>query len=750
MPLEIYLFDYFLKRFCKELNKIETQQSRFFQELLWFLLFIGWVPMLASYAFVLDPVATGKTGVLTTITDQITLYQQRGWGHPAIGILGLAGLVSAGLVIRLGRLSLWPIPAFLFWSSLIYQFNSTGAGGAFEMTTHVIYAALAAACTYLFLRHGHLLSTSFIGFTTILFLDVAGSQIAQLFGAAPGASLLGMMFLGYQPKLVNALLFLTISVLVRMLWMMVRDNWQFVTTLSKSDLRSASRKTLRLWSPALAVFVFFGGFWWALVNLWVEPQMVADVERRTAELENRAIIWVIENEPMAQDSHVPYVKSWSRSYPSADPLERAINQWSDLYLISVHKRVSLNLKTVERDAKNDLARVPLAVKDQMNTAFPKEVLPLLEKPGWCFPLDPVCKTKEWIVEGANQMMVDARTGMIDGTTDFAGCITLASSDPNRPRNCPSDVALSDDVSDASTRVQSYYQQVYLATHTTTTSTVTGGFRTWRNVSLLLTLYSVIILLKTFLIVFSRVIFAPNGAASLHAQFLPDAPPSSASVLANHGQHYRIPITEKDAYFVARWGVTLEGPPPARRRPLGFRMPVARIASGTWAMNRIEGNRVEKPDEFDAELKVDEPAELVSWSLQPGERVIFRFSDFVGMSETLKMGRIASLGLSTLILGRMIYYYAEGPGTLILRTTAAARLTPSSEAEKPAPMPKLVAWGSSTRFSIFAALTTMDTFLSGYNLKTAPKDAVVWDSSTRRGDGPGTGIMRFMKSFLLPL
>ncbi|MEP6018866.1 MAG: hypothetical protein ABJ251_10340 [Paracoccaceae bacterium] len=184
--------------------------------------------------------------------------------------------------------------------------------------------------------------------------------------------------------------------------------------------------------------------------------------------------------------------------------------------------------------------------------------------------------------------------------------------------------------------------------------------------------------------------------------------------------------------------------------MGFKFPVARILSGTWAMNRIEGNRAEEEDEFDADLKVDEPAELVVWHLAEGERVIFRFSDFVGMSEDVQVRRISSLSITTLVLGRMIYHAAEGPGTLILRTTAAARISSEVEGTRPAPMPKLVAWGAETSFGVLAALTTVDTFLSGYNLKVGHGARVVWDTSTKRGDGPGTGIFRFVKSFLLPI
>jgi hypothetical protein len=706
----------------------------FLEQLFWFLLFVGWVPMLASYTYVLDPVAAGRTGVGVMITERIPLYQQYGWGHPAIGILSLIGVISAALLLGLKQWHLLPIPLFLLWSSLIYVFNTSGTDAPWQLAVHVVYGVLAFASTYLFLRHGHLLSGAFTSFVVLLFLDVGIAQGAVLFGASPDTSLFGLVFRGYTPSIINTLLFVTIAVLVRMVWLIIRDNRHFVQSLSRSEMRSALKQTFRLWFIAPLIFVGFGGFWWALSNLWFEPKLTAEIEEQTNLLQNDIISWLIDNEPMAFNTHVDYIEGWIAEHDDVDDLERALYRWSDMRLGFIVERQRKGVQRASRAARR-VEDLPDIVETEMTQAFPASSLPLLDEPNWCFFLDPVCKTKRWITSSTNDMMRNTRQSLIDETVDAL--------------EAPVD-GVNQSVDDMTNAAFTSLGESHNTAQLTATASISGGFRTWRNVSLLAGLYSAIILLKTLLIVFSRVVFAPKGESSIRARFLPDDTPDGAPTLLHHKQVYHIPTSAPDAHFVARRGVTLEGPPPARRRPLGLRLPVARLLGGSWVMNRIDGNRADNPDEFDAELKVDEPAELVSWTLREGERVVFRFSDFVGMSESLNLGRISSLSLTTLVLGRMIFHYAEGPGVLILRTTAAARLGPSPEAERPAPMPKLVAWGSSTRFSIVAALTTMDTFFSGHNLKTSQGDAVVWDTSTRRGDGPGTGILRFMKSFLLPI
>ena len=73
----------------------------------------------------------------------------------------------------------------------------------------------------------------------------------------------------------------------------------------------------------------------------------------------------------------------------------------------------------------------------------------------------------------------------------------------------------------------------------------------------------------------------------------------------------------------------------------------------------------------------------------GERAIFSFDDFVGMSDTLTVDRIVSLSISTMIFGRIIFHATEGPGVLLVTTKAAAPISSTDEADAATQATKLV-------------------------------------------------------------
>ena len=712
----------------------------YLEQILWFLLFLGWVPALGTYAFMLDPEVALTTGILETITDTMQLYvpygfglpdDACGWCHPALGIYIPASVLAVGLIVWAKRPDLWAIPAFLFWSSFIYRFNGPASAGAVETLFHLVYAGLSTYCAVLFLRFGHLISPAFFLFILLLLVDVLIATVARIVGADGPVSLLGPFFEGYAPNFVKVCLFAVIAVLVRMAWLIVRDNRQFVGAISWAEFGQILKQTAKLWFLAPVIFFSFWIFWHQLANRVVKPMIAEDLQQHTLLLQVEMADMIAANPSVDPgDLTTPTVVISSDPPVPVEPAMQT-NMAARLELMYLQQREAvLTIRTAATQAH----RLPAQARADMETAFPESQLPLMRVPK-CWFFDPVCQTRAAVARGANDMMRDTRDGMIDGVVDMADAATAEGS------------AI---VLTGTDGGLAQLAENHVISRNTATQSIAAGFRTWRNASLLATIYGVIILVKTLLIVFSRVLFSPKAARPVEAQFLPDDRLDGHPRLKRHGQTLRISKDDPNTYFVARWGVTMEGPPPTRHRPLGFAMPVARVFSGTWIMNRIDGNRGEDPYEYDAELRLDKPAEFVTWELREGERVVFRFSDFVGMSDTLDMGRVTSMSISTLILGRMIYYYAEGPGVLILRTTAAVRLSPSEDAKRPAAMPKLVAWGSSTRFSVLAALTKADTFLSGYNLRTAPEDAVIWDTSTQRGDGPGTGIFRFMKSFLLPI
>lgn len=728
--------------------------------------------MLASYGHVLDPVTSARNGIIFTFADTVTLYEQVGWLGPVIGILTVAGALSAVIVFLLGWRQLWPVPVFLFWSCLIFLFNPAGLGSFAEVSIHLIYGALSFVCAYLFLRHGHLLSPGFLGYVALLCVDVL-LHVSIL----PGG-LLGLVFENYVPSIVTAFQFLAVAVLLRMIWLMVRDNHALYRSMDRSVRRRSAARAFMLWWPAAVIFVGFGVFWLVVINFYVQPAIIKQIDQgrdaleaqmgpllnpeldidrtilshgdlstaqlrdlkayfallETAQRRMQASDWVAAQlQDHRQKSHAFYQEWQAETHAGEDPLERSVRRWTQLQIGVSDIRIQLGIIEAGYEAQST-GDFPTAAEKKLADAFPRSALPTLKVPK-CWFWEVGCQVEATIARRVNSLMTNLHDDLFASVKNQLSEIDrLAGREATR----------------ATQSAREWSEELHSDVSRQTTKAIRDSFRIWRNISLLASLYSAIVLLKTYLIVFSRVIFSPKTGLGAAAQFLPHPAPETPSAISRHGSLYRIPKTAKEAHFVSRWGVTLEGPPPARRRPMGFRFPVARILSGTWAMNRIDGNRDGEEDEFDADLKVDEPAELVAWTLAPGERVIFHFSDFIGMSEGVHVRRVSSLSITTLVLGRMIYHAAEGPGTLILRTTAAARLSTSGEGARPAPMPKLVAWGAETRFGVLAALTTVDTFLSGHNLKVNEADRVVWDTSTKRGNGPGTGIIRFVTSFLLPI
>lgn len=772
-------------------------------QLFWWLMFIAWTPILAAYGNVLDTQST-----LATFTEEVQLFEQRGLYHPAIGVLTLAAILQALLIIRLRWHSLWPVVGFVVTSCFIYQFNGPDSSGSLSVAIHLLYALLAAWSAVLFLKHGHLLSPGFGLYVALLVLDI----VLDTLGLSGG--LLGMVFAGYQPNPLNLALFITLSTLSRMLWLMLRDNLSFMRSLSRDTRRTACKQTLRLWWPMGVIFVFFTLGWLAVSTFWIKPTTIEYLEQTTQATRDELQSWIQSEKkklpplrgrqkhwlqrfqqhthevtalrhlianaqaklhPMLRSATPPAhlqnlidrldalrqsykparkaphiarralvlaieseLKKWqSQTLDVSDPLEANAQKLIEIHILLTRAKTQLALIDASQKTQ-DVKKLPQKLRLEIdNNIFPASALPRMRVPK-CFAitfLDPGCALKAQVARTANSSMQRARQSLID---TLVGEVQAATT-----RGATSvDQALLRALAESDAQFQTFEANSIRALH--------QAFQTWRNINLLTLLYSLLILSKTALIVFSRVIFAPQNGAGLAAAFMPDQQPIRSQGLARHGQVLRISTEASEAHYVSRWGVTLEGPPPARRRPLGFRFPLIRVLTGTWAMNRIAGQRSGDKHEFDADLKVDEPAELVSWELQNNEQVAFRFQDFVGMSESLKVRRITSMSLSSLILGRMIYYVAEGPGTLILRTTASARISSDPEAHRPAPMGKLVAWSANTHFGVLAEQTTIDTFLSGYNLKTGNADTVIWDTSTRRGNGPGSGIMRFVKSFVLPI
>ena len=138
--------------------------------------------------------------------------------------------------------------------------------------------------------------------------------------------------------------------------------------------------------------------------------------------------------------------------------------------------------------------------------------------------------------------------------------------------------------------------------------------------------------------------------------------------------------------------------------------------------------------------------IVEWKMRQGEEVIFRYKDFYGASENVRLGSEVSFRLSTLLLGRVIFHIArcpEGEGRLLLK----ANVEDIDQADVRAlPPERMLAWNRHARFTIHSGRTLWKTLLNGYTLVRdasagGPSGRVVVSSDDA---GSNLGSIRYLK------
>lgn len=117
--------------------------------------------------------------------------------------------------------------------------------------------------------------------------------------------------------------------------------------------------------------------------------------------------------------------------------------------------------------------------------------------------------------------------------------------------------------------------------------------------------------------------------------------------------------------------------------------------------------------------------MVEWRMREGEEVVFRYQDFFGASENVRLRSEFSLRLSTLLLGRLVFHVARcesGEGRLLLR--ADVEEIDQSQL-RAVPPERLIAWNRHARFTVHSGRTPWKTLLNGFTLVRQA-----------RTDGPG--------------
>lgn len=284
----------------------------------------------------------------------------------------------------------------------------------------------------------------------------------------------------------------------------------------------------------------------------------------------------------------------------------------------------------------------------------------------------------------------------------------------------------------------------------TRKTVNDIYQTSKVIQILLMAWLIIIAIKSFLYVFSRVIF--DKSTDIHVDLLEQETDAKEGVV-KHMQEITIPGNYPyDLYYKCNYQPL--GPAPRFSIPQWRSSLLSRIRFGAWNMNRVD---MPLDNDRGVTFNAIEAEYLVDWHMEEGEEIIFSYGNFVAMNENVELRTVISLRVATMLMGRFIFHTARcknGSGRLILRTRG--KPATAEQVRQSIPSSRLIAWNRYARFSVDSHLTRSDIFLNGFNLRRSdvdddgrPQGIIVVEADARSG-GIMIGTLRFAKHFLLPV
>ncbi|MGD8926990.1 MAG: hypothetical protein PVG20_09055, partial [Thioalkalispiraceae bacterium] len=284
----------------------------------------------------------------------------------------------------------------------------------------------------------------------------------------------------------------------------------------------------------------------------------------------------------------------------------------------------------------------------------------------------------------------------------------------------------------------------------TLNTVNRVYQISKVIQILLTAWLIIIAIKSFLYVFSRVIF--DKSTDIHVDLLEEESAARQGSI-KHLQEVNIASDYPYNIFYKANFQPL-GPAPRFSIPQWRASLLSRLRYGAWNMNRVD---MPLDDHHGITFNAIEAEYLVDWQMEEDEEVVFNYGNFVAMNENIELRTVISLRVATMLMGRFIFHTARckgGPGRLILRTRG--KPATAEQVRQSIPSSRLIAWNRYARFSVDSHLTRKDIFLNGFNLRRSetddkgkPQGIIVVEADARSGSIM-IGTLRFAKNFLLPV
>ncbi|MCW5632958.1 MAG: hypothetical protein KIT17_06430 [Rubrivivax sp.] len=589
------------------------------------------------------------------------------------------------LRIALGLHELWQGDKRARWLELPYRVAST-------------LLVLAVVAT---LGIGHRVTLGFVGLALAVSL---ASAAARLEGGGTALAIAAL-----QPVFVGTLALLVLRVLVRG-WLDNREIWR---STEGPVLRRALAWSLLLWSPFALVLA---------ANFWAGAAVASRVEARIYCPSGDA-------EACAQTPGEVLVRN---SDPARDTLRE------DLQVALARSFATIEQKAigVARQTRGTVGQVAAQVREGVLRAYDEVLLPsLFAYPG--MPVRPRCHLFDPIAclanipfdaaEAAYQRPRDRTRAALDQRVAVAlGAVDRAA-------------ATASNEVQAALRGQAVHALRLAREQADATLVGAAGVAAFGNAALLF------VAARAFLLILARLLFAQNKHVFMtltprEKPLAEQATPVRLDVPA--GDELHMSLAHGRLLMKPAFDVDGAAPNTLWLPPQPWCAPLARIRHGCWFLKEIEAPDASGGEPLALTLKSTPGTNFFCWDVPEGAEVAFRWDRFAGMSGSVRVRRIFSLKLGTLVLGHVTVAAARGPGLLVQHAYTRASAERRSVAQA-----RVVGWVVGTRFRVESGKSRKNVYVDHCHVVCAEPGLAVHEAA-REGRG-GHGMWKELVGLLRP-
>lgn len=654
--------------------------------------------------------ATLDSLVSKTFQDGIKMGVQTFVGGAQLGKtqrIGLLALYLIGLIVstvwcfwtknkrRAYRLA--PGFIFVFIAYLLVSESPIG-NSIFIIPFIILYPIFAIPSIYYFIKNGHIRSNSFLW---------ALITTGLIFGVP------------------HAFLFALIAIFLRVIYMSIQQNYEVIKPLKKRRLAFIFIKSLIFWTPLL-LFVIPGNkasnsiYESTVSGIYTHIFNRDDGERG------------LDKKLFVQDLN-EYVDS------TFAPIEGKL---LDEKFAAIEIEVKNATSEFSKNANAQSSQLPKAISKIYYREFSdllKELSPYFkeEKCGWHIILPTSC----CMMNGAKSYLYSKLKALGNelGKTiekDLAEALKKGSKDASGKIKSNEQIIL-----ESLDKNKKAFEEKVAAIKSTLKSGIMGIYNGINFFNLIMDILLFFLIVKSFMVVFSRVAF--SGQDEIYITLLDADKEMANGKIKKYGNQFTISSHETNNFYASR-SYEPSGRPPKFSIPQKVSVIFGRLRTGNYALNHI----VMKDREGSVYYNALGGTQFVQWALQPGEEVVFNLRNFVAMSETVKLTTTYSFRMTSLLLGRLSFTTARGPGKLVLLTKGEPVTSGELKGNASVPVSRIIAFQKNTRFHVHSELNMVDVFLSGIYLQKKPEDLIIIDADEK--GSAKSGISKFIRSFLLPI